>query len=134
MKRKNQNNLFLIEITLSIFIFTCTAAICIQIFVTAYQLNQKASYRNFALNECQNISETWISDPSLSLEAVLTKLYQNDNTTLYYDTNNKITNQISENTIQIQSFDNQLHFNIYYHNEIADQLIIQRPNQKVKEK
>lgn len=134
MKRKNQNNLFLIEIILSIFIFTCTAAICIQIFVTAYQLNQKASYRNFALNECQNISETWISDPSLSLEAVLTKLYQNDNTTLYYDTNNKITDQISENTIQIQSFDNQLHFDICYHNEIADQLIIQRPNQKVKEK
>ena len=75
MKRKNQNSLFLIEIILSIFIFACTTAICIQIFVNADQLNKKTNYQNFALNQCQNISETWIGTSS-SLEDTLDFLYR----------------------------------------------------------
>ena len=132
MKRKNQNSLFLIEIILSIFIFACTAAICIQIFVNAYQLNKKANYQNFALNQCQNISETWIGTSS-SLEDTLDFLFQNHSTTLYYDDQLQVVAKPSPNSITIFSSENQLDFDVYYHDELVDRYQIKRPNLKVKE-
>ncbi len=56
MKRHNKSSLFLMELILSILLFSLCSAVCVQLFVAAYQKEQDAQALTWAAMLCDSVA------------------------------------------------------------------------------
>ena len=54
MKRHSKTSLFLMELILSILLFSLCSAICVQLFVRAHRKEQNAMFLNWAVQACDS--------------------------------------------------------------------------------
>lgn len=62
MDNARRNNLFFIELTLSIFFFILCAAVCTQLFISAHLQNRKTEDTNQAILLSQNVAELFLGN------------------------------------------------------------------------
>lgn len=86
---KSKTPLFLMEIIISILFFSLASAVCVQVFVKAYELDRKSVQLNRAIAESQCIAEIMLgSDDPFSViqssysDAVITS---NEHCMIFYD-------------------------------------------------
>lgn len=99
----SRSGLFLMELILSIFIFSVASAICIQLFIGSHTLSKKSITLNNAVTWCQNVAECFYATDGdlnemvnlLNLDKNITSLANDEQLIIYFNgDNNPLTNDM----------------------------------------
>lgn len=90
MEQSRRNNLFFIELILSIFFFIICATICVQLFVHAHLLNEQSTDTNHALLLSQNVAEIFLGNQG-NIHALKDFFHESDVSTDYISTSSDDT-------------------------------------------
>ena len=74
MTKRSSSSLFLIELIIALLLFIVTAAVCVQAFGKAQELNARAELMDFASNECSSVCELTSSADSYADAVRLLKI------------------------------------------------------------
>ncbi len=88
---RSKNALFLIELIITIFFFSISSALCIQIFVKMHDLSQRTISLNHFMIKMENCAEIFTSTKgNLELVSNYLGVQETSSFILYYDKNNSI--------------------------------------------